>query len=226
MTDNKHPDRKQCLEYLREYNTPKHVIGHCKSVAAVAFRLGQFLNEAGGTNALPMDDIEIEKYISEKDGGREVYRQKKCPEGDARNLDLELVLAAGLLHDMARVEDRHWDVCADFIEKRGYDQEAKLIRPHMMYEFTNDACHITELDLLCLGDRLSLEDRFVGLDERMEYIIKKAERNGNFNARPRILEKKEEARKLLTGIEEITRHTVEEMMKELDYENAENCKLG
>ena len=35
------------------------------------------------------------------------------------HFDLELVNAAGLLHDIARVKEHHWDVGADFAEKTG-----------------------------------------------------------------------------------------------------------
>ncbi|MCI7146071.1 MAG: HD domain-containing protein [Clostridiales bacterium] len=226
MTTRKHPDRQECMEFLRDYGTPGHVVGHCKSVAAVAYRLGQYINAAGGTKALPLDDIELEQCTREDDGRRSYYRQKSTGEGDSRQLDLELVLAAGLLHDMARVEDRHWDVCADYLQERGFEEESRLIRVHMTYEFTNDGSHVTEVDLLCLGDRLSLEDRYAGLDKRMDYIIAKAERNGNPQARSRILAKKEQTRTLLNDIEKITGLSVDEMMRDLNYENTENYELG
>ena len=53
-------------------------------------------------------------------------------------LDTELVLAAGLLHDIARVEDRHWDVGADLMDKLGYHEEAKIIKVHMTYSPFSD----------------------------------------------------------------------------------------
>ena len=199
----KHPSKEECLQILKEYNTPPHVIGHCRSVAAVACRLGEALNEQGGTIAAPVSVITTLKCRREEDARREYYRQA---EGEnerypSRLFDLEVVQAAGLLHDMARVEENHWDVAADFCAARGLEEEAKIIRVHMMYEFTNDADHLTEIDLVCLGDRLTLEDRYVGIDERMDYIIQKAERMGNFAAKPRILAKKEQTKVLLRAIE-------------------------
>ncbi len=45
--------------------------------------------------------------------------------------------------------------------------------------------------MVCLGDRLVMEDRYVGLDSRIEYIIDKARRNGiRKKPIPIILEKK------------------------------------
>ena len=210
-----HPDRQRCLAYLQAYNTPSHVIGHCGAVADVACRIGRALNEAGGTQAPPMPAITFESF--DRDGGRTGYRidhKRTCIEaGQKRPFDLELTLVAGLLHDMARVEERHWDVAADFCLQEGLPEEAKIIRVHMMYEFTTDAMHLTEADLVCIGDRLVLEDRYVGIDERMEYIIAKAERQGNFEARPIILRKKEESKVLLNQIEDRFGMTLDELMR-------------
>lgn len=218
--NNKHPDRKQCMKYLEEYGTPKHVIGHCKSVAAVACRLGQALNNAGGTLAAEFRHIRMKETARED--GRTAYIQdheRDMADGAWRFFDMELVLASGLLHDMARVEDRHWDVCADWCKAKGYIEEEHVIRVHMMYQYTNDADHLTEADLVSLGDRLSLEDHYAGLDKRMEYIIKKAERHGNPGARQAILKKKEETRQLLDAIEQRIGMTIDELMEDIDYEN-------
>ena len=214
-----HPSREECLQYLSEYKTPKHVVGHCKSVAAVAMKLGEALNAHGGTKAAPIRDITVQLCTRDDDVGRNYYMQKAgendhCP---SRLFDLELVQAAGLLHDMARVEENHWDVAADFCEERDMMEEAKAIRVHMMYEFTNDADHLTEIDLICLGDRLTLEDRYAGIDIRMDYIVKKAERNGHPEAKPRILAKKEQTKVLLKDIERRI-GSIDTLMENLIYD--------
>lgn len=220
-----HPDRKTCYKYLKDYKTPKHVIGHCKSVAAVAYLIGKALNEAGGTRADDFGNIKITKHPSENNT-RFFYSQdpdEMSGERPMRPFDLDLILAAGLLHDMARVEERHWDVGADFCHDRGLYEEEKIIRAHMQYQYTNDAYHLTEADLVCLGDRLTLEDRYAGLDLRMDYIIKKAERRGNFdNAREKILKKKEETRALMDSIEKRIGTSIDDLMKNIDYDNVEN----
>lgn len=218
-----HPDREQCLEYLRQYGTPPHVVGHCKSVAAVAYMLGKALNEAGGTRAADFRDIRINPC--HKENGRVYYVQdhKRDIHGQGwRAFDLELVLASGMLHDMARVEEKHWDVCADWCHEKGYFEEEHVIRCHMMYQYTNDASHLTEADLVSLGDRLTLEDHYAGLDERMEYIIRKAEKNGNPGAREAILRRKRETRKLLDEIEARIGMSIDELMADIDYDNVEN----
>ena len=82
----------------------------------------------------------------------------------------------------------------------------------MMYEFTADAMHLTEADLVCIGDRIMLEDYYAGIDKRMDYIIAKAERQGNMAARPIILKKKEETKVLLRQIEDRIGMTLDKLM--------------
>lgn len=220
-----HPDRQECLGYLTEYGTPEHVVGHCKSVAAVAYMLGKALNEAGGTRAAEFKDIRITTY--RRGAGRFYYEQDHSRDRHDqgwRKFDLELLLASGFLHDMARTSDRHWDVCADWCHEKKLYEEEQIIRAHMMYQYTNDADHLTEADLVSLGDRLTLEDHYAGLDDRMDYIIRKAERNGNPDARAAILKKKKETRKLLDAIEARIGMTIDELMADIDYDNFEKAE--
>ena len=209
-----YPDRKQCYKYLEDYKTPEHVVGHCKSVAAVGYAIAKALNEAGGTRAVPIEHLHYRNYV-------QTDPDKELDNGEWRKFDLDLILAAGLLHDMARVEERHWDVCADFCEEKGQHQLGKAIRQHMKYKYTNDVNHLTEVDMLSLGDRLSLEDHYAGLDDRMDYIIRKAEKRGDSGARERILAKKKETRKLLDDIEARIGCSIDELMAGLNYDNVE-----
>lgn len=127
-----------CMDYLRDFGTPDHVVAHCIAVANVAKKIGVALNEIGFS------------------------------------LDSRLIEAAGLLHDMARTDDKHWEVSADFLQKHGFEQESDIIRVHMHHHFPEDPRLSTETDMVCLADRLVMEDRYVGLHLRMDYIIKKA----------------------------------------------------
>ncbi len=217
MTCN-HPDKERCFQYLKEYGTPEHVIGHCRAVAETACRIGSALNAAGGTFAPAVAQVEFCSY--EGDNGHIRHRIDKSrteiDTGSLRPFDIELTRAAGLLHDMARVEEEHWEAAARFCMQEGLTEEAKIIRIHMQYEFTTDAWHLTEADLVCLGDRLVLEDHYSGIDERMDYIIAKAERQGNMQARAVILRKKEETKVLLRQIEERIGMSLDELMSDME----------
>lgn len=130
--------KSMCMDFLRDYGTPDHVVAHCIAVSTVAKKIGEALNQRG--------------FI----------------------LDARLIETAGLLHDMARTDDKHWEVSADFLLSRGYEQEAEIVRIHMHHHFPTDPTESSEADIVCLADRLVLEDRYVGLHTRMDYIIKKA----------------------------------------------------
>lgn len=128
------------------------------------------------------------------------------------DLDLELILAAGLLHDIARVEDKHEKAGAKIIESIGYIAEAGIIGAHTRYDFSL-VDPIDETDLVCLADRLVLEDRYAGLDDRIDYIINKAARYGHPEAEPIIREKKEETKKFIDRLENVLGCAIDELMK-------------
>lgn len=173
----KHPDRELCMQYLKEYNTPAHVIGHCRAVAETAYKIAAELNKHG------------------------------------YELDLELILAAGLTHDIARVEDEHWNRGAEFMAEQGWLEEAEIIRVHMHYSPFSQLEDLTETDMICLADRIVLEDAYAGLDKRMDYIIAKAKKAGRVNAEEIINAKKEITRKLINDIEKTIGITFDQLMK-------------
>lgn len=117
-------------------------------------------------------------------------------------LDLDLIRAAGMLHDIARTEDRHWEVGADIIRKLGYEEEADIIEVHMTYSPFSDISEASETDMVCLADRVVKEDSFVGIDERVEYLIEKSRRRGHPEAEKILLEKKKETEAFILQIEE------------------------
>lgn len=129
------------------------------------------------------------------------------------SLNIPLITAAGLLHDIARVEDRHWDVGAELMEKLGYSREADIIKVHMTYSPFSDIKDVTETDMVCLGDRTVLEDEYVGLDKRIDYVINKAKKGGNPQAEPIILEKKKQTRQFIDQIEDVIGCSLDDLMK-------------
>ncbi|MEG0292265.1 MAG: HDIG domain-containing protein [Anaerovoracaceae bacterium] len=131
-------NEKECLDLLSKYNTPKHVINHCKAVSKVAFTIASALNTKG------------------------------------YSLDADLCKHAGLLHDMARVEDHHGEVAADKLSELGYIREAEIIRVHMYHNEFNPIEKISEKDIVCISDRVVKEGDYVGFKIRMAHIRKKA----------------------------------------------------
>lgn len=126
------------------------------------------------------------------------------------DLDTDLVLGASLAHDVARKEDRHDLVGADILAGLGYEDEAGIVRAHMTYPRFNKIDRLNECDLVCLADRVVKEDRYVGLDDRIEYILQKA-RDASPEQIEKILINKEKTKNLIKQIESITGKSMDMM---------------
>lgn len=126
-------------------------------------------------------------------------------------LNLDLLEASALLHDIARVEDNHGVKGAIVLEKCGYHQVAKLVKCHMFYSTNPDKVRITEQDLLCLADRMVKEDKYVGLESRMKYVLDKLIADGIDTSR--VLQRLDENRLLKERIEAIIGKTIDDLMK-------------
>lgn len=123
--------------------------------------------------------------------------------------DLALIEGAGLAHDVARVQEEHWNVGARILRDLGYDDEAAIVEVHMnrhIYRFED----LSEMDLVCIGDRLVIEDHYAGLDKRFEYIINKAKVHYPHRIW-KIEENREKLRALLHRIEDTIGQTLDSL---------------
>lgn len=88
------------------------------------------------------------------------------------HFDVELIRSSGLIHDVRRTDPDHAASGADLLESIGYPDEAAIVRDHMRHRF-RALSEADETDIVCLGDRLVEEDQYVGLHERIAYLIHK-----------------------------------------------------
>ena len=77
-------------------------------------------------------------------------------------LDLELLSAAALLHDVARAEPDHARVAAAYLRELGYGDAAYIVAQH----HDHDGSILNEAGILYLADKCVLEDQVVPLAER------------------------------------------------------------
>ena len=77
-------------------------------------------------------------------------------------LDTELLAAAALLHDIARREEDHARLGADWLRELGYGGAAELVARHHDW----DGESVDEAAILYLADKCVREDRRVTLEER------------------------------------------------------------
>ena len=80
----------------------------------------------------------------------------------------------------------------------------------MKYPKYNDIENLDECDIICLADRVVKENKYVGLDERIEYIINKVP-DGNPEIIERILLKKQETKDVLDKIAQIIGKSIDEL---------------
>lgn len=79
-------------------------------------------------------------------------------------IDRQLVIAASLLHDIAKGEPGHAEAGATIIASLGYPAVADIIRQHMAMAF--DGTTPNEAAIVFLADKLVRMDRRVSLEER------------------------------------------------------------
>lgn len=96
------------------------------------------------------------------------------------SLDIELVTASALLHDLAKGEQDHARAGEIFLENLGYDQVARIVGLHTDLFPAQPA--LDETDLVYLADKLVQRDNLVSLEERFGGPLKK------FSHRPEVLE--------------------------------------
>ena len=84
-------------------------------------------------------------------------------------VDCALVEAAALLHDVARREDEHAHVGANWLRDLGYPLVADVVETHM--DLPAEAVHkLDERAVVYLADKTVVEDRRVTIDERIAYV--------------------------------------------------------
>ena len=123
-------------------------------------------------------------------------------------LDIDLIKMSGLIHDVCRRQEDHGHVAARILESRGYTREADVVREHMYYDF-NPIEKLNETDVMCLADRLVKEDQYVGLDERVDYLIKK--RKQTEETKEMLLQKKAETEVYIKQLESIIGQSIDSL---------------
>ena len=124
------------------------------------------------------------------------------------NFDVELVRVSGLVHDVLRKVENHDVEIGKLLMSMGYTEESDVVSRHMRYYF-NSPENINETDIMCLADRIVKENHYVGIDERVEYLIHKPDETPERTER--LLNAKAESKKFIAIIEEKMGRTIDSL---------------
>lgn len=116
-------------------------------------------------------------------------------------LDVNALMAAALLHDIARKEKNHAIIGGNTIREIGYEFVGDIMVSHMDIDVC-DKEPITENEILYLADKLVKEDGICRLDERFQQAIKKV--GDNTQAIEKINKRWLSAKSIIKKIERIT----------------------
>lgn len=83
------------------------------------------------------------------------------------HINIKLVEAAALLHDLAKGKRDHASVAAEVLAEMGYPAVASVVGAHMAIGGLDEQS-INERDVVCLADRVVQGDRVVQLEERYQ----------------------------------------------------------
>ena len=181
----------------------------------------------------PLDRQTIESYYLEFKTPAPVIRHcaavaeagvtigRALNEAQVAKLDLDLIEKAGLVHDVMRVFDDHDLAAGAMLRERGYQEVAALVEHHMRYQF-GDPGQVSEIDVLCLADRLVKENLYVGIDERIEYLIHKPGENPQRTEH--LLQAKERIKEYMRALEAAMGRTIDGLFLHADAEVV--AKLG
>jgi len=93
-------------------------------------------------------------------------------------LDLKLVNAAALLHDITKTRsfktrENHAVTGAELLKNLGYPEVADIVRQHVRLDSYSATESIMEVEIINYADKRVLHDQVVSLKERKEYIFEK-----------------------------------------------------
>lgn len=89
------------------------------------------------------------------------------------SLNLDLLVAAGLLHDLAKGMEDHASQAAKILGGIGFGRVADIVSGHINLPPTEEEGEITETQILYLADKYVLEDEIVPLRGRLRQALAK-----------------------------------------------------
>ena len=82
-------------------------------------------------------------------------------------LDKKIIIAASMLHDIAKASTNHADVGANWLSDMGYEEISKIVKEHMELDIIPNVP--TEKEVVYLADKLVKDDTLVTIGQRFSF---------------------------------------------------------
>ena len=118
-----------------------------------------------------------------------------------QRIDLGLVEAASLLHDLAKTEclktkDDHARRGCQVLEEMGYGRVGDVVAQHIWLEKSGDLSCVSEEEVVNYADKRVMHDRIVSLEERFSDL------KARYGLNPRAMDYLERLQKEVYGVED------------------------
>jgi molybdenum cofactor cytidylyltransferase len=125
-------------------------------------------------------------------------------------INLELITAGALLHDIAKGQKDHAKAGALMLIEMGFFRVSEIVAQHTDLKFDPEA-PINEADIVYMADKLVIGDCCITLEQRFEKAMKRF--GHDLKAREAILRRKETTMALKTKLERAMGDSVESLIK-------------
>ncbi len=123
-------------------------------------------------------------------------------------LDIERVVAAARVHDLARDGPRHAAKGARILREMGFPRIADIVEVHMDYTVNKEA-PVTEAEVVFLADKWIQEDRKTSMEERFQAKLRQY--GGKTGACRNILKRWQNALEAQQRVEALLRCSIHEL---------------
>ena len=186
-------DYQSIVDSFRRYEIP--TAQECRAILQIKYRLEKPLLD----HCLKV--AQIARMIAK------ALRENGC------RLDLELLTAAALLHDLVRKQRQHALKAAQLLNDMGYPRVADIVRFHMDIIIT-DPDFISEKEILYLADKIAQGDQVVSLKKR--FALKARQFKDNPEALAAIDKRMRNASKISKRVETLTGKSIDTILTERD----------
>jgi putative nucleotidyltransferase with HDIG domain len=127
-----------------------------------------------------------------------------------RSCDLDLLTAAGLLHDICKGQEDHAGRAAEALREAGFPEVAEIVAEHVDLDMGADIT-VNETSLLYLTDKIVQGDGVISLDARRSAMLEKHSHDASIQRR--ITTRLDTAKRIQSKVEDTVGRSLEHILE-------------